>query len=104
MPSGTEAAQQKMQEGIDKTRRAADRKLYSTHINTFFIVPSSRPEYSGLTHYRHRLANAGPAGTNPKLGNTVSKLATGDTEASNWTAKGGPLGNGTSREKEPGGL
>ncbi|KAF3021558.1 hypothetical protein E8E14_013129 [Neopestalotiopsis sp. 37M] len=46
--------------------------------------------------------NSGPAGANPKMGNFVSKLAKGETEASTYTAKGGPTG--TDRTKEPGGL
>ncbi|KAK6062376.1 hypothetical protein SCUP234_07284 [Seiridium cupressi] len=70
-PSGTESAKQKFQEGLEKTRQAAD-------------------------------PNAAPTGTNPKQGNFVSKLAKGETEASTYTAKGGP--SGTDRTKEPGGL
>ncbi|ETS80515.1 hypothetical protein PFICI_08044 [Pestalotiopsis fici W106-1] len=46
--------------------------------------------------------SSGPTGTNPKLGDFVSKLAKGETEASTYTAKGGP--SGTDRTKEPGGL
>ncbi|KAI1853556.1 hypothetical protein JX265_004113 [Neoarthrinium moseri] len=71
-PSGTEQAKQKFQAGIEKTRQAANP------------------------------APGESTGTNPKLGAAISKLAKGETEASLYTAKGGP--SGTDRTKEPGGL
>jgi len=59
MPSGTEAAKEKFNEAIEKTRAPAE----------------ADPSASNM-------------GDNPKLGAFVSGLAKGDTEASRYTAQG----------------
>ncbi|KAI0601075.1 hypothetical protein F4775DRAFT_542618 [Biscogniauxia sp. FL1348] len=74
-PSGTEAAKQKFQEGVEKTRQPAD---------------VTKPGVNAAQR------------DNPKLMPFGSQIAKGDTEASWYTAKGGP--SGTARTKEPGGL
>ncbi|KAI1502197.1 hypothetical protein F5X99DRAFT_380194 [Biscogniauxia marginata] len=76
MPSGTEPAKQKFQEGVEKTRQPA-----------------------GIS----KGPGVGTAQTdNPKTTLFGGQIAKGDTEASWYTAKGGP--SGTDRTKEPGGL
>ncbi|KAI5918089.1 hypothetical protein F4810DRAFT_693569 [Camillea tinctor] len=74
-PSGTETAKQKFQDGVEKTRQAAD-----------------------ITKPGANVAQR----DNPKATPFGGQIAKGDTEASWYTAKGGP--SGTDRTKEPGGL